>query len=222
MKVSVIHATARPKEAIETYHKWMHAAKYPPRVEYIIAFDATRKTFEAMDKAFNGHFPENLKYIVTRQKLGAVNKCNDAANLSTGYILTQSSEDIEPMHDWDDALIRAADWSKEVIVEINDGNHNHGSGLFTGMVLSRARYLKQGFFYHPKFRHIGADDYHAWLARRDGCEVIQAKHILLKHHHWHWGDKIRKKDSVDDSVQNAEEWEHAKKTFFELTGTNLK
>lgn len=230
MKVSVIHPTARPRKALEAMHKWLDQAANLESVEYILAIDSPPLHYKVREDDILAY--QNLPYerkrrvdlcvksILVPFEVGSVKKANEAAKKSTGDILIQASDDVFPQKDWDRELIEATDWDRELILFIDEG-HEHKETIPQGMVMSRKRYEKQGYFYHPEFRHLGADNYHLWKVKKDGCPIVKAEHILFQHNHWCWG-RGRKKDRVDEISNSLLEVNHAKRTYKKLTGEEMQ
>ena len=131
MKISVLHATCRPRKAIEYSKKWMYLAKHPENIEYIFSFDNTAEANEVIKEN-----PE-INFIMLPYRLGCVNKLNATSYQATGDIFIQASEDVIPPQDWDELLISAADWSKPVVLDCSDG-HDDDRDLLKCTILNRA------------------------------------------------------------------------------------
>ena len=208
MKISVIHASARPLQAVDAHHQWMARAKNPSNIEYIFGFDDTREANEVIYKNFQW-----MQYIVLTYQVGAVNKCNRIAQKCSGEIMIQASEDVVPPQNWDIELEKAADWSKEVVLDINEGvedNTPHDCHHVKGCIMSRARYLKQGYWMHPEFHHLYADDWLSFCAQRDGV-IVSAKHLIFQHNHYAYGK--RKPDQHDRACKSTTEKEYGKSVY---------
>jgi hypothetical protein len=211
MRISVLHSTCRVIQAIEAHYIWMSLAKNPSNIEYIFGFDDTKEANEVIYKHHTW-----MKWIVERYKIGAVNKCNLIAKKCSGEIMIQASEDVVPPQDWDIGLIQAADWSKEVVLDINEGvidNFPHDCHHVKGMIMSRARYLKYGYWFHPDFHHLYADDWYSFCAERDKV-IVPAKHLIFEHFHYGYGK--RERDKHDIACKSPKEVKHGKETYERL------
>lgn len=172
---SLLHATrGRPALADKARMLWFKRADNPDAIEHIFAFDADDELSNALSL---------YRHIIPYRQDGAsVGAWNAAASIASGKILVQLNDDfIPPMH-WDTMLLEAFGdkLNEPAALHVSDGHRT--DDLLCLCIINRARYKQQGFFLHPRFKSVYSDNYHSWLAYRDGV-VIDAKHITIEHDH---------------------------------------
>jgi len=96
-------------------------------------------------------------------------------------VLIQLSDDWEPPMGWDQIILdRIGDTSKSAILQVSDGHRmDH---LMCMAILTRARYIEQGYLFHPDFFSMYSDDWFSECARRDSV-VIDARDVVFEHLH---------------------------------------
>ena len=125
-KVSCIHPTCRPDLARETRSKWLKRAKNPDQIEYITCFDSfDEKEIKQKIKKNN-----NIIEIYEPYSFGIVKKCNKAAKFSTSNCIIVATDDTIPEKNWDEKVLKAADWSKEVVLNTSDGTEETDKRLY--------------------------------------------------------------------------------------------
>lgn len=172
-KISLLHATrGRGKKALQMQQRWLSRAKNPDAIEHIFAVDADDE--QALPLAAN-------YAVIVEPGGGCVRAWNAAAAKSSGLVLVQMSDDFDcPMH-WDEIILeRFGDLSKPAVLDIDDGYRK--DDLICTAIMTRARYMEQGYFMHPGFYSMYSDNWFSHCARRDGI-VIPAKDILFEHLH---------------------------------------
>lgn len=176
--ISVCHATCRPQQAINAFCRHQATCKGQDW-EYIVACDGTATPDELLKMGQYG-----FTVVVLPFKDGGVNKWNAAAAKARGKILMEGQDDFHPPIFWDDLLAKAADWDKEVALWVDNGEGNrppHRVKMLEPTIISRARYERLGYFYHPAFTHLYADDWHTHVSWRDGVVVDRRDTIRWMH-----------------------------------------
>lgn len=211
--ISLLHATrGRPKLAAEARRFWLNRAAHPDRVEHLFAID--------FDDAESVPLCVYRHVIQTNKDGASVGAWNLAARASCGQILVQINDDFEPPMHWDVMLESAfADMlEKPAVLRVSDGHRT--DELLCIAIMSRARYLQQGFFLHPRFKSVFSDDYHSWLAYRDGV-VIDASHIVIEHHHPYFNGG-KGWDAVYAEHNSDARYLEGAAIFKELTGQDVR
>ena len=63
----------------------------------------------------------NLIEIYEPYSFGIVKKCNMAAKFSSSNCIIVATDDTIPEKNWDEKVLKAADWSKEIVLNTRDG-----------------------------------------------------------------------------------------------------
>ena len=215
-KVSCIHPTCRPDLARETRSKWLKRAKKPDQIEYITCFDSYDER-EIKQKVKKNN---NIIEIYEPYSFGIVKKCNKAAKFSTSNCIIVATDDTIPEKNWDEKVLKAADWSKEVVLNTSDGTEETDKRLYMvkTVILSKKRYKKLGYVLHPDFNHVYCDNFHSWISHRDDI-VIQEKDILFEHLHPSIGKS--KPDKYYLQASTPEEYDKGAEIFFRLVKENF-
>ena len=214
--ISLIHASrGRPEKMVECRNLWMSRAKYPIKVEYILSTDENDK-----DSADAYIANSNKLYSMTTQwigessgKRGCVEAWNIGAAYSRGQIIVQVSDDYEPPQDWDEQLIISMDISKEQVLMVRDGSERDDV-LATMAILTRKRYERQQFMFHPYFTGVYSDDYFTIKALEDG--VAYDRYDLVFTHHHPWLDASIPVDAAYERQNNQEQYTKGKRVLAQL------
>ncbi len=143
---------------------------------------------------------------------GCVRAWNTAAVKCNGALLVQMSDDFHPPVHWDTLILdRIPDLSAPAVLAVSDGTRT--DELLCMAILTRARFLQQGFMFHPDFEPAAmySDNYFTERAYRDNV-VIEARDIIFEHRHPVFG-----KAPMDATyaAQNAPEKYAAGKLIYE-------
>jgi hypothetical protein len=173
-KISLLHATrGRVQQAASARRKWLEKAANPDAVEHIFAIDA--------DDADSIQYLTLWRHRIVQGDGGPVRAWNYAAEASHGEILIQLSDDWEPPMHWDKLILEwIGDTSKPAVLQISDGHRT--DDLMCMAILTRARYLDQGYLFHPDFFSMYSDNWFSECAHRDGV-VIDARDVVFEHLH---------------------------------------
>lgn len=173
-KISLLHATrGRVQQAAAARRKWLEKAANPDAIEHIFAIDA--------DDAESIQYLTLWRHRIVQGDGGPVRAWNYAAEASHGEILIQLSDDWEPPMHWDKIILdRIGDTSKPAVLQISDGHRK--DDLMCMAILTRARYLDQGYLFHPDFFSMYSDNWFSECAHRDGV-VIDARDVVFEHLH---------------------------------------
>jgi hypothetical protein len=173
-KISLLHATrGRFQQAAAARRKWMEKAANQDAIEHIFALDA--------DDAESLQYLTLWRNVVVAPGSGPVRAWNAAAQACNGRVLIQLSDDWEPPMGWDQIILgRIGDTSKSAVLQVSDGHRT--DDLLCMAILTRARYIEQGYLFHPDFFSMYSDDWFSECARRDGV-VIDARDVVFEHLH---------------------------------------
>ena len=175
-KISLLHATrGRPSQAWRTRQEWLRTAIDPDAIEHIFAIDPDDEMSIPLALA---------RHVVNQPALGhgPVGGWNIAAASSSGEVLIQLSDDFAPFPGWDKAILEAiGDTSEEKVLAVSDGNRT--DDLLCMAILTRARYKKQGYLFHPEFFSMHSDNWFSRQAFADGVVIDARSSIVFEHLH---------------------------------------
>ena len=116
-KISCIHPTCRQELAKKTREKWLKLAKNSSQIEYITCYDSFDKK-KIKQKVLRN---KNITEIFEPYSFGIVKKCNLAAKYAQANCIIVATDDTIPELNWDEKVLDAANWSKEVVLNTSDG-----------------------------------------------------------------------------------------------------
>jgi hypothetical protein len=207
-RISLLHATrGRPIAAIQNMTMWLQRANNPERVEHIFAVDHDDETAATLNR-FGG--------VVQTEDGYSVGAWNLAAQESTGEILIQSSDDIEPPPGWDDMVDSRLDTGAAYVLRTSDGYRT--DELITMAIITRKYYEQHGLF-DPRFKNQFSDADFTVRAAKAGA-IINARDIALVHHHPVFENRTL--DATYRRVADPVERERAEKLFNEINNTPTK
>lgn len=183
MKVSLLHATARPEKAVATMRKWIDAAQAPDGVEYI--FVAEGDGASVINAALSDHpviGPQIVSVSLNARSSAAA--WEYAYRTSTSELLIQLSDDFnEPPHHWDARLISRMPADGSCVLRVSDGHRR--DNLLTMLICNRAFAEAEGQFIPACYASVFSDGEVSLRAFKRGC-VIDCRDLVFPHNHaWH-------------------------------------
>lgn len=196
---------------------WVQQSTNRGNIEFVLSTDAYNSTtVKACEDAVEKLLAMGCGKAVVVQQQDRDGDCtkgwNVACAATTGDIIVQVADDIEPPLGWDSSIAELKCehdgnwWDHDHAVHINDG---FGQRM-THAVISRKRYLRYGYFYYPGYKSMFNDTELEEVAVRDGV-VIDGRHITIQHHHY--SNKHRGQDEVDKLHGGAARWKHGEELF---------
>ncbi len=194
--ISLIHASyGRPEKAFEARRMWQDHAASPERVEYVFALNLDDPAYEA--------YTAKLRPLPPMMKIahgcfdGSAPAWDAGADLATGSVFVQVSDDLEPPVGWDYEITKRMDWAgcpgwteKPIYVAVSDGYRK--DDLCTCAIMTAAYARQKGSFIPPCYRSVFSDDevtYRALVDARDKrVTFINARDLVFTHRH-HYHDK---------------------------------
>lgn len=219
---SLLHATrGRRDKALAAHKLWMERASGCHPIEYIFSCDSDDP--QALEQ------PPDDAQLVVGDNRGNVDAYNRAAYRSTGDVLIQVHDDVEPPVNWDVAIAeKIGDHTRPVVLRVSDGLpasvNAHQPGLLTVLVGTRAWFESCGYFWHPSIVSVFCDDHMTALAEKEGV-IVEARDIVFKHHwqgpardetqlrsyrprNWEIGKAALEQLKADGLVKEPELWRH--------------
>ncbi len=230
---SILHATyGRPEKAVSAMRMWLDRAVHPKNVEYIFACNSDDPTVpQLMDK-----IEQSLGFssrVIANDFKGSAPAWDAAAKASTGEILIQAQDDVEPPQGWDLKLLTAIHYGTKppdqfgcpvwwdakgakVFVAVSDGYRK--DNLCCTAIMTRARYEQCGEFLHSGFQSVFSDDdvtIRAYADAADGkCTLVEARDLVFLHRH-HYHDKTVPLDATYQRENSDEAYRIGAKLFAE-------
>lgn len=189
--ISIIHPSARPEKALETWRKWMASASclHGSSLHYVVCFDYGVDPPEFPCEFWTGGYDSYEGEKVFAKPQVVVNygrKCSvDATNVAATYARLYSpqdfmiviSDDVSPCDGWQ----RLIPYSfKPCVTAVDTMDQEDPTHTLTVQILNRARYEQLGYIFHPDYTSMYADDEFTEHAKRDGV-LVEALHIKMKH-----------------------------------------
>jgi tetratricopeptide (TPR) repeat protein len=202
-RISLLHATrGRWAQAIQAMNLWMSRAENPLAVEHIFAIDADDE--ESQDKL------RRFRCTISAQGGYSVQAWNVAALGSTGDVLIQMADDFEPPAGWDRQILDALGGNifAPRVLRVADGSRT--DGLLTCAIVTRRWHDLHGLF-HGEYRNVYSDNDLTATATKAGA-IIEAPHIVIRHHHPFFNDKVQM-DATYERGNDPAEYERAKAIF---------
>jgi len=171
-KISLLHATrGRPQPCVNAMMQWLNFATNAAQVEHIFGIDEDDKDVVDATRPF--------KRVILPAGGGSVAAWNKCAEVATGAVLVQMSDDFEPFLGWDEAILsKIGDLEQEKVLAISDGHRK--DGLLCMAILTRKRLEKQGHLFFPEYKSVFSDTEFSHRAYKDNV-VIDARDLVFKH-----------------------------------------
>jgi hypothetical protein len=195
----------RPLKSFDTLSKWCRMAEGED-FEIIISLDADDDM--SYRYLFPNHKTENVQLIV-RQNRSCVDAINNAVKVSKGNLFIVVSDDTDCFPKWDTALLKEVEGKEDYLLKTDDGIQNY---IVTMTVMDRKYYERDGFIYHPDFRHQFADTYLTCLADIRGRLLFSN----LKFPHLHYSHSGGRETADALHHRNDLTWKEGQDTFIRL------
>jgi hypothetical protein len=167
----------------------------PSAIEYVMSVDLGDETSPDLMHAM-GNQCTLLHYgkihIIETPGHSSAAAWDAAAKKSTGHLLVQGQDDVEPPDRWDESLIRrlniecGADWDEQsIVVAVSDGYRK--DRLLCTAICSRRRYEQEGHFLFPGYKSVFSDGEFTLRAYQDSkfdqCTLVEARDLVFRHEH---------------------------------------
>ena len=179
LKFSLIHATrGRAGVAAEVWKRWKATASGLHDYEYIVSLDED----DAASRAVS--WPDGAIICTGPDGGGSVAAYNRGCWVSTGDVVVQVQDDIDPPQHWDSEIAaRIPDPGEPQLLRVSDGtdlNRDREVPPLTVLIGTMAYFRQCGYMYHPSYIHCYGDDDHAWKGKREGI-ITEARELVFSH-----------------------------------------
>ena len=175
--ISCIHATrGRPMDALYSYKLWMERANDPKQVEWVFSTDED-------DQAMRGfQFPNGIIHV-TGIPRGSVAAYNRGLYSSSGDVIAQVMDDLEPPMGWDKSIGWLGTCTTPKLLHVHDlkNDENRKPWLHTVLIGNRHFFKSVGYMYHPSYVHCYGDDDQSIVAHLYGWSIDSE---LVFKHNW--------------------------------------
>lgn len=226
---SVLHATyMRPEKAIRAMRMFIDRADKAYQMEYIFAVNADDPTLPEFNLLYDAALKELMTVktgvpaviqVVKGDYHGSAPAWNEAARASTGKILIQGQDDVEPPEWWDLELLKRTNrlgFLPAQFIAVSDGYRK--DALCCTAIMNREYMEMEGCFLFPGYISVFSDDdatYRALRNARDGkSDFIEAKELVFLHRH-HYHDKSVEWDQTYARENDAIAYRVGEKLFRE-------
>jgi hypothetical protein len=202
LKISVLHPAARPARLRAVVASW-HAALSPGgAIEYVVCHHAEQADGFGGLHQLAHEFPglaikvnPGPNHPTLNGRSSFVDNVNHAAARASGDVLVLATDDLEPPPQWDERILAAlalpaplrrlkdGRMQLEAILSCSNGDaRSDAREMVLHPIMTRARYERQGWIFHPDYSGVYSDTELTVRGRIDGV-VVAAPQIVFKHHH---------------------------------------
>jgi hypothetical protein len=198
MKISVVHATRRPKQALEMRDLWLAQAANPANIEWVFGIDDD----DLPSRQILTAYPHNISAAGG----GCCRAYNETAAKTDGQLIVCASDDVHPIPNWDAVIVeRLGDVFSPLVLSVSDGKRT--DRLVPIQILTRAWFNRYGYIFPPQFKSMYGDVWLIERAWRDGC-MINANDLVFEHKHPFFGtaemDEVYANENAADRYSDGE------------------
>lgn len=195
MKISLLHATKRPREAKACQQRWLDLVESPHDIEIITCVDHD-------DEASKEAFPD----AVLNYSEGVVPAWNEAAKQATGDVFVVLDDDFFAPPGWN-RLIESYMCNGADILHVGDKHRK--DQLICHPIVSRRFYEAMGYLWHPLFKSVFCDNWFSEVAKRWGyVDATQDGTIDLGFVHKNPSQGYGPEDDIARKSNSKERYDH--------------
>lgn len=198
--ISLLHPSrGRAKQSSINIGNWMLRAGNI-EIEILIGIEENEKESYLNEYFPCGDYTHNKIRFVPDDYGTAVNAINSLARQAKGDIMIVVSDDTLCPINWGNRILKYTEGKRDFVMKVRDGIQPK---MITQPILDRAYFQRDGWIYHPRFKHCFADQFLTDLAHKR--KRVITKNILFKHNHY----------SVSKSKKRDAQYERTDATFNE-------
>jgi glycosyltransferase involved in cell wall biosynthesis len=204
MKISVLcPSRGRPDKSFQTITRWMNRCHQFGLNEFVISLDED-------DPELGDYLTFNIGMnVIVNKNRSCVDAINNAAKVATGDVLIVVSDDTDCPDGWDESILKELEGKSDYLLKTKDGIQDY---IVTMTVCDRKYYERDGFIYHPDFRHQFADTYLTCLADIRGRLIFSD--LEFPHRHYSISGGRETADALHH--RNDLTWKEGQDTFIKL------
>lgn len=205
--ISIIHPSrSRPDKSLETIKRWTLEA-HGNDFEIIVSLDMDDPTLSQYNNLYQ-YLPKEYTFVINENR-SAVDAINSAARIAQGNIFIVVSDDTSCFDKWDTALLKELEGKSDYLLKTYDGIQDY---IVTMTVMDRTYFQRDGYIYHPDFKHQFSDTYLTCVA--DIRQRLIFSKLKFDHlHPGHSGGNL-KADALN--IRNDGTWIQGQETFIRL------
>lgn len=204
--ISIIHPSrSRPEKSVATIDKWIgfNMDSTADNIELIISIDEDDPTLDLYKQAYY------RDHVIINKNRSCVDAINNAAKVATGDIFIVVSDDTDCFPGWDTALLKELEGKSDYLLKTYDGIQDY---IVTMTVMDRTYFQRDGYIYHPDFKHQFSDTFLTCVA--DIRQRLIFSKLRFDHlHPGHSGGNL-KADALN--IRNDGTWIQGQETFIRL------
>lgn len=203
--ISIIHPSrGRPEKSFKTYSKWSDSAQYPDGVKWLCSLD-----WDDDISAYVDAYGSPRMSPIQSKNRSCVDAINNAAKhwRCDGDIFVVVSDDTDCFKGWDTAILKELEGKEDYLLKTKDGIQDY---IVTMTVMDRKYYDRDGYIYHPDFKHQFADTYLTCVADIRGRLIYSD--LVFPHNHY----SVLKETPDALHKRNDDTWKEGKATFVKL------
>lgn len=206
--ISLIHPSrGRAEKANDTANDWIDNAG--TEIEYILSVDNSDESKGAYSKEYYLFQPKCEWTYIEQDNHSLVEATNHAAKHSKGDILVYLSDDFKCFPNWGQTLINEfSKYQGPTLLKVDDCLQKFDVPVLTIPIMSRSCYETLGYFFHPDFKSMHADEQLYWRTKKLGFLKL-APHIKFEHCHV----SVGKAQDDETYRRSAANWNHGVMTF---------
>lgn len=208
------YTSARPAALVPVINLWLGRAADPSRCRFWVAVDRDdAASREALEEVPNKTLRQ-IHPLINEGPRTCVSGWNTAAAPGDGDIIIAVADDFDPPKGWDAALElrdyqppQGEWWAREAVIAVADG---YNTDLFTLAILSRVRYRRFGYLFHPSYLSLFSDTEFTHVAIMERV-AIDARFLCFEHMHPDCGK--RQRDALDLQHASKARWANGELLF---------
>ena len=189
----ILWATARPKQAAETYQVWYGNARDKWRLHF---------RFNTVESAGELDLPRVDAVLTDPDRIGVCNalyKLTQPLEVDNDDVVIVASDDVYPPLNFD-TLLDAVLTCKRGMLWVGDGWHTNRDIIAVPICDGQTFKTLNKVIYHPSYHHLWSDN-ELWQNCKDLSLLVDMRdRLTFEHKHYYAGK--RRTDAVDAKIQS--------------------
>jgi hypothetical protein len=168
----------RPYKCRENILRWVIRSGIK-NLEVIVSIDKDDPVRGEYLQALSMQPTEWNQILLENETNSGVAAVNNAARIAQGDLFIVVSDDTRCPINWANKILRYVEGKKDFVLKVQDGIQPK---MVTQPIMDRVYYQRDGWIYHPRFKHCFADQFLTDLAVKR--KRLITKNIMFKHEHY--------------------------------------